>query len=176
MIRHQNGKNNNENKLEGRQILNEMELKYFDQKNNTNVYSILTFIDVPLVEGYWNGVVTGVDSEISGSLVSLNNWYSKMPIREIITTSIHEHCYHWDCVHNYSYQYSNQSNNGGQIQLCPLCLYKLHYQLQNFDICQRYMQIYEQCVKLLFNDDLEWLQNIYKVVEYYQWKKQNQIE
>lgn len=42
------------------------------------------------MEGYWNGVVTGVDSEISGSLVSLNNWYSKMPIREIITTSIHE--------------------------------------------------------------------------------------
>ena len=42
------------------------------------------------MEGYWNAVVTGVDSEISGSLVSIHSWYKKIPLREIITSSIHE--------------------------------------------------------------------------------------
>ena len=36
------------------------------------------------------GIVTGVDSEISGSVVSLNTWFDSTPFREIITTTVHE--------------------------------------------------------------------------------------
>lgn len=70
-----------------------------------------------------------------------------------------DHCVWWDCIMNFSYEYSNDFSIGGPIHVCPSCLAKLRYQL-DFDVIHRYTRMAEFCEKVGYKKDAKFAENV----------------
>ncbi|KAL4428642.1 hypothetical protein ABPG74_009144 [Tetrahymena malaccensis] len=136
------------------------------QLTSQNLFSSISFIDHPIVlECVPDNIITGRAQGYQGAVIGMKDCVQ----REIITTALHEclhvlsihHCIWWDCIMNFSYEYSNNFSSGGSIHLCPSCLSKVKYQL-DFDILERYRRLCRFFTLCGYTDDLKFIQSIMK--------------